>query len=370
MKKLFFILIPFFLISCYKNDIETLKKQVVDLQYKFDSLSNALTVNTTILQKRADSLSAALTVTNSKISQTSLSITAAIKTSDSISTQLKAINTQITTLNGQLTTANANVTSVSAQITTLNQQYSDLLTKYNDLLTLINIIKTGNAYDGSTAAKAATSGLQLHKDYPAYTSGWYWIKSESMPNALQMYVDMTEDDGGYDFYFITKGPSVSSVTETNGGTALGLDLVMPRSPQHWRAMVNAVQLAITNNSATYGSSLSAYFQTVYGVYNTAAGNYTTYIMRDPTYYGTPGASNNLPANSFRVKDGGRWWLRNTTYGEPNGDYGAYGLLGGYAVTTYPYTWTAPALPADLSFNDLSSNYATGNYYLVSTNVKQ
>ena len=47
-------------------------------------------MNTTILQKRADSLSTALSVTNSKISQTSLSITAAIKTSDSISTQLKA----------------------------------------------------------------------------------------------------------------------------------------------------------------------------------------------------------------------------------------------------------------------------------------
>ena len=146
MKKIAFIIISFLSISCYKNDIEALNKQVVQLQYKLDSLSNALTVNTTILQKRADSLSAALTVTNSKISQTSLSITAAIKTSDSISTQLKAINTQIATLNGQLTTANANVTSISAQITTLNQQYSDLLTKYNSLLTLINMFPPYSLY--------------------------------------------------------------------------------------------------------------------------------------------------------------------------------------------------------------------------------
>ena len=163
MKKLFFILMPFFLISCYKNDIDTLKKQVVELQYKFDSLSNALTINTGILQKRADSLSSALTVTNSKIAQTTFNITSAIKTSDSISTQLKAINTQITNLNSQLATANANVASITAQITSLNQQYADLLTKYDSLLTLLttypfNTIKdglvayypfTGNANDSS-----------------------------------------------------------------------------------------------------------------------------------------------------------------------------------------------------------------------------
>jgi len=179
MKKNAFIILSFLSISCYKNDIEALNKQVVQLQYKLDSLSNALTVNTSNLQKRADSLSTALTQTNSKISQTSLSITAAIKTSDSISTQLKAINTQITTLNGQLTTANANVTSISAQITTLNQQYSDLLTKYNSLLTLINMFPpyslytnliayypfTGNAKDkGGLGLDGTVSGSVLTTD--------------------------------------------------------------------------------------------------------------------------------------------------------------------------------------------------------------
>jgi hypothetical protein len=363
MKKLFFILMPFFLISCYKNDIDTLKKQVVDLQYKFDSLSNALTVNTTILQKRADSLSTALSVTNSKISQTSLTITAAIKTSDSISTQLKAINTQITNLNGQLATANANVNSISAQITTLNQQYSDLLSKYNDLLTLVNSIKTANTNDGSTAAKAAKSGLQLHKDYPAYTSGWYWIKSENMPNALQMYVDMTEDDGGYDFYFITKGPSVSTVTETNGGTALGLDLVMPRSKNHWKAMSKAVLQAISENKAG-GASYESYFQTAYGIYRSnnevnGTGDYTSKIMRHSSYGGS------INAADWKVKDGGRWWLRDNTYSEPNGDYVINALLGlnGWSIFPNPY------LNSDLKFNDGGLNFSTGIYYLVSTNLK-
>ena len=355
---------PFILISCYKNDIETLKQQVMQLEYRFDSLSNALTINTTILQKRSDSLSAALTLTNSKISQNSSSIAAAIKTSDSITIQLKAINTQITTLNNQLSTANANVSSISSKITLLNQQYLDLLTKYNELLTQVNIIKNANTNDGSTAAKFATSGFQLHKDYPEYGSGWYWIKSESMPNALEMYVDMTEDDGGYDFYFITKGPSVSSVTETNGGTALGLDLVMPRSKNHWKAMSKTVLQAISENKAG-GASYESYFQTAYGIYRSnnvvnGTGNYTSKIMRHSSYGGS------INAADWKVKDGGRWWLRDNIFSEPNGDYINNALLALNIWSTFPN----PYLNTDLIFNDGSSSYSTGLFYLVSTNVKQ
>jgi hypothetical protein len=39
--------------------------------------------------------------------------------------------------------------------------------------------------DGSSAALAAVSGYQLKQDYPNLSSGTYWIKSPSMPNALQ-----------------------------------------------------------------------------------------------------------------------------------------------------------------------------------------
>lgn len=178
MKKLLITLIPFLFFSCYKKDIDELKNQVIQLQYKFDSLSNALTINTTTLQKRADSLSAALTLTNNKISQNSTSITAIIKTSDSISTQLKLINNQISTLNSQLATANANITNISAQIASLNQQYADLLIKYNNLIVLIytyppyslntNLIayypftgnakdKSGNGFDGIVYGSTLTT---------------------------------------------------------------------------------------------------------------------------------------------------------------------------------------------------------------------
>ena len=216
--------------------------------------------------------------------------------------------------------------------------------------------------DGLTAATAGESGVQLHTDYPAYASGWYWIKSASMPNALQMYVDMTEDEGGYDFYLITTGPSVSTVTATNGGTALGLDLVMPRSKNHWKAMSNAVLTAITANKAG-GASYNDYFKTAYGVYrttnagNNGSGNYTNKVMRHSSYGGSTNASD------WRVKDGGKWWLRDNTFGEPNGDYGLNGLLGG-SILPNPYNLT------NIVFNDLNNNYLTGNYYLVSTNTKQ
>jgi hypothetical protein len=165
-----------------------------------------------------------------------------------------------------------------------------------------------------------------------------------------MYVDMTEEGGGYDFYFITAGPSVNFVNVKNGGTPLGLDLVMPRSKFHWRAMSNAVR--DQRPSGAYAD----YFTTTYGVYSLTPGNYTSVIMRSHIFYGT-GSSNH------QVKDLGRWWLRDTTFSEPNGDYGAYGLFGGYSQPAVNYGLT------DISFNDISANYPTGNYYLVSTNLK-
>jgi len=161
-------------------------------------------------------------------------------------------------------------------------------------------------------------------------------------------VDMIEDGGGYDFYFVTAGPPVAYVTDSNGGTPLGLDLVMPRSKYHWRAMKNAVI-----NGRTSGN-FDSYFQTSYGVYRNTQefGNgFTTVSMNssDPT-----------AGQAWRVKDGGRWWLRDSTYGEPNGDYNLNGLLSGGMYESWDLQ--------DLGFNDAGS-YSTGNYYLVSTNAK-
>ncbi len=218
--------------------------------------------------------------------------------------------------------------------------------------------------DGLTSQTAAISGLQLHYDYPAYPSGWYWIKSSMMPNALQMYVDMTEDGGGYDFYPITAGPSVNNVLSNNGGTSLGLDLVYPRSKYHWRAMSNAVKAAITANKNGAGT-YDDFFRTTYGVYRTTnngnggSGNYSYKAMRSSDYGG------NANAPDWMVKDNGGWWLRDdVTYTEPNGDYSVNTLLGG---STLPYAYNLE----NINFNDGPNGYyATGSYYLVSTNAKK
>ena len=87
---------------------------------------------------------------------------------------------------------------------------------------------------GSSPDKASTSGLQLVTDNPGLTSGLYWIKSASMPSALQMYVDTSQDGGGYDFY-ATKGsgPSVSYITDNHAGVALGLEMLEGRSRNCW-----------------------------------------------------------------------------------------------------------------------------------------
>ena len=209
------------------------------------------------------------------------------------------------------------------------------------------------APDG-TASAPAVSGYQLAQDYPSLSSGYYWIKSSSMPSALEMWVDMVEEGGGYDMYAITGGTSVNDARNSHSGTSLGLDLIYPRSKEHWRAQVNFVRLQL----GLTGSNLRSYFITPGKIWNTSAGNYTGYIMRNPQNYGS-----GVPANSWRTGDGGRWWLRDSTYSEPNGNYTPYSFL--YFWSSYPpdnYNGQ------DMLFDDASTR-ATGSNYLVSTNAK-
>ena len=209
------------------------------------------------------------------------------------------------------------------------------------------------APDG-TQSNPATSGYQLAQDYPTKSSGYYWIKSQAMPQALEMWVDMVEEGGGYDMYAISGGISVSDARNSHSGTPLGLDLVYPRSAEHWRAQVNFVR----NQLGQTGSNLRSYFITPGKIWNTSAGNYTGYVMRNAQYYG-----NGVPANTWRTGDGGRWWLRNNTYSEPNGNYTPYSFL--YFWSSYPpdnYNLQ------DMLFDDASTR-STGSKYLVSTNAK-
>ena len=207
--------------------------------------------------------------------------------------------------------------------------------------------------DGSSPEKASSSGLQLVTDNPGLANGLYWIKSGSMPNALQMYVDTTYDGGGYDFY-ATKGsgPSVSYITDNHAGVSLGLGMWEGRSRNCWLAACNAV------NSLDSGN-FNSYWEGVGHVYKpNGGGNYTGCIMRS-SYYG----GNNC--SDWRVATGNRWWIRDSTHSEPNGDYSGYGLL-----ATYGGSKSANSLQnlSNIGFND-GGAYSSGSRYLLSTNAK-
>lgn len=227
----------------------------------------------------------------------------------------------------------------------------------------INLILLSSSSPLGTRSNPATSGYALVQKRPGLPSGYYWIKSATMPNALEMYVDTVQEGGGYDFYVITNGIAADRVNVsgsgggTNSGTALGLDIIYPRSKQHWQAIYNFISGVLGGNIDNYFSSnVGAVYRETGNAAGSRSGNYTSDIMRDPRYYGTG-------APDWRVPDNGRWWLSDNTYSEPNGDYAAYGFLGNRGVPV-PYTGQ------DMLFNDLS-NYSqtTGTLYLVSTNAK-
>ncbi len=203
------------------------------------------------------------------------------------------------------------------------------------------------ALDGSSKKNAAPSGYYLKNKYPTKPSGWYWIQSQFMPNPLFMYVDMTEEGGGYDFYPISGGVSVKRIDVSHSGTPLGLDFVYPRSQAHLRALRGFIYSVMNSDAATYFKAVAVYRNAV-----TNSGNYTTNIM-----------NSFAPTPDWRVKDGGRWWLMDAPYSEPNGDYDHYNFLQVGAIGT----------DGSIAFNDLIeasvNNVGCGANYIVSTNSK-
>lgn len=193
--------------------------------------------------------------------------------------------------------------------------------------------------DGSSQSSAAPSGYYIKQNYPGSTSGTYWIKPASAVNAIQMYVDMSTDGGGYDMYPCTGCTATSYRTDGTGSCPTGTDFVIGRTRNHWSLLINRYGTGYLNNCGA--------------VYKTGGGgNYTGCIMRDPTSYGSG-------CSDWRVSDGGKWWLRDTTHSEPNGDYNAYGWLSIYGST---------GAGSDIGMND-GGAMSTGANYVCSTNAK-
>jgi len=64
-------------------------------------------------------------------------------------------------------------------------------------------------------------------------------------------------------------------------------------------------------------------------------------------------SANLAQKTWRTADGSAWWLRSTTYNEPNGDYNA---------NCYLDLWHNPANENSVTWNDGRCNYHANSYY--------
>ena len=218
---------------------------------------------------------------------------------------------------------------------------------------------TGNGLLSTSPAVSGWHLAQLNNNYNlGLTNGYFWIKSPAMPNPLQMYVNFTADGGGYDFYRYTSATSVHHWHQDNGTRVLGLDLFYPRSKAHWAAIYDFVV-------NVKGSTISADVNVPGAVYSNSitlpvgsnesdgyTDNYTAEKMRDPRYYG-----DGVP--DWKVPDGGKWWLSDTTTSEPNGDYIFNAFLSCSAVTA----------AGVVSFNDGNANYGTGTTIICSTNVK-
>ncbi len=188
-----------------------------------------------------------------------------------------------------------------------------------------------------TKDKPAESCLKLLQKAPGTKSGTFWIQPPKGNTAVQAYCEMDTDGGGWTFYPIASGIATSRSTDNNSCKALGMDIVYPRSKAHWKIMLDK-----------YGSS---FFATIPGVTKpNNGGNYTNCPMRSPKHYGSG-------CSAWRVPDGGRWWMRDSNYSEPNGDYTANCWLSMYKHDIN-----------DIRFNDGNCSYSTKKY-ICSTNDK-
>jgi hypothetical protein len=198
-------------------------------------------------------------------------------------------------------------------------------------------------FSGSTCATAVSGDTcnAIKLANPAATDGTYVIDPDgSGPFApLSVWCDMTTDGGGYTYYPVDNGVDTSRYDQANSCTAVGLQMVVPRTLAHLNAL--------------YAKYTMTYFQIVPGVYGLAAGNYTNCAMN---------STDATCAANWKAIDGGAWFALKDPFSEPNGDYTPGCWLGTTGTDINPTEGFG-------HINDGNCDYSSGTSYICSDNAK-
>jgi hypothetical protein len=145
-----------------------------------------------------------------------------------------------------------------------------------------------------TSCRAIKDAGQSHGDT------WYTIKVNGHDRRVWCFMDI--DGGGYDI-IQASGRRVCRSTDGNSCPS-GFNVWVPRTQNHWRAVTHK----FGGGNAPFGVTRN----------QNGCGSCTSHAMNSGTHAG----------HHWQALGGGKWYLRHSRYGEPNGDYHANCWLSG------------------------------------------
>jgi len=174
-----------------------------------------------------------------------------------------------------------------------------------------------------------------------YGSGTYSITVTGYPS-VSVYCDMSASgQGAYTFYLCSGCANTCRRTDGNGCTQYGMNILVPRSQFHnqrwyaWAQTRGDIE-DIMNPPGVVRAADGC------GTCTGVAMNYDAIVAAGGDWRGI----------DYWSGGSGRFWLRGTTYSEPNGDYTADCWL---------YSYWINSAASDQGFNDHNCNYCSTTY---------
>jgi hypothetical protein len=160
--------------------------------------------------------------------------------------------------------------------------------------------KCENGLQTITIKKKGRNGISymfsLHCDYPgdsvAETIGISSIQCDKLPGVKTCSL-------------------TSRATDENTCQKFGMNIVIPRSEMHWKILLDRYD--------------KTYFSVVPGIYKETDGNSVEVPMNSDAMTATG-------ENGYRALDGGKWWLRDDMFSQPDNNYAQFAWLGILNIT--------------------------------------